>query len=53
MVEDVKTLEEKGLEVTYPDREEFKAAGSVVIDEYCSQYPEFASIVEMVRAKQG
>lgn len=53
MVEDVKTLEEKGLEVTYPDREEFKAAGSVVIDEYCQQYPDFASIVELIRSKQG
>ena len=46
MEEDVKTLEEKGLEVSYPDREEFKAAGSVVIDEYRAEYPEFDAIME-------
>ena len=54
MVEDVETLQnEHGLEVTYPDREEFKSAGSVVIDEYCKQYPDFASIVEKIQTLQG
>ena len=53
MVEDVKTLEEKGLEVTYPDRTEWKEAGSVVIDEFREKYPEFDSIMEKIEALQA
>ncbi len=53
MVDDVETLKEKGLEVTYPDREPFKEAGSVVIDEYRAQYPEFDSIMEKITALQA
>lgn len=47
---DIATLEEKGVEVTYPDREEFKEAGSVVIDDFCEQYPDFAEMVEVIRS---
>ena len=53
MENDIASLEEKGVEVTYPDREEFKAAGSVVIDEYCEKYPEFKEAVDLVRELQG
>ena len=53
MENDIAALKEKGVEVTYPDREEFKAAGSVVIDEYCEKYPEFKEAVELVRSLQG
>lgn len=53
MEEDVKTLEEYGLEVSYPDREEFKEAGSVVIDEYRSEYPEFDAVMEKIEALQA
>lgn len=53
MEEDVKTLEEYGLEVSYPDREEFKAAGSVVIDEYRAEYPEFDAVMEKIEALQA
>ena len=47
------TLEEMGLEVTYPDRTEWKEAGSVVIDEYREKYPEFDSIMEKIEALQA
>ena len=50
---DIEKLKELGIEVTYPDREEFKAAGSVVIDSFCDQYPEFKEMVELIRSKQG
>ncbi len=49
---DIATLEEKGVEVTYPDRAQFKEAGSVVIDEFCDQYPEFKEIIETVRSME-
>jgi len=49
---DIATLQEKGVEVTYPDRAEFKAAGSVVIDDFCEQYPDFKEMVDVIRAKQ-
>ena len=52
MVDDVETLQEYGLEVTYPDREEMKAAGSGVIDEYRSEYPEFDDIMTKIEALQ-
>lgn len=52
MVDDVKTLEEHGLEVTYPDREEMKAAGSGVIDEYREEYPEFDDVMTKIEALQ-
>lgn len=52
MVDDVKTLEDYGLEVTYPDRDEMKAAGSGVIDEYREEYPEFDSIMTKIEALQ-
>lgn len=53
MDSDVEALIEHGVEVTYPDRTEFKEAGSVVIDEYCEKYPEFKAVVEKVRELQG
>ncbi|MGE4484406.1 MAG: TRAP transporter substrate-binding protein [Oscillospiraceae bacterium] len=53
MNDDLVTLEGKGVEITYPDRTEFKTAGSVVIDDYCTKYPEFATAVEQVRELQG
>ena len=53
MENDVKALEEHGVEVTYPDRDEFKAAGSQVIDDYCEKYPEFKAAVEVVHRLQG
>ena len=49
---DIATLQEKGVEVTYPDRAEFKEAGSVVIDDFCNQYPEFKDMVKAIRAMQ-
>ena len=52
MVDDVETLQEYGLEVTYPDREEMKAAGSGVIDEYREEYPEFDDIMTKIEALQ-
>ena len=52
MVDDVATLEEHGLEVTYPDREEMKAAGGGVIDEYCAEYPEFDDVMTKIEALQ-
>lgn len=48
MEEDIKTLEEAGLEISYPDREEFKAAGSVVIDDFRAKYPEFDTAMKRV-----
>ncbi|MDD3347649.1 TRAP transporter substrate-binding protein [Oscillibacter sp.] len=53
MEADVETLKEKGVEVTYPDREEFKKAGSVVIDDYCAKYPDFKTAVDKVHELQG
>ena len=50
MVDDVATLEEHGLEVTYPDREEMKAAGSGVIDEYRAEYAAFAEVMTAIEA---
>ena len=52
MVDDVETLQEYGLEVTYPDREEMKAAGSGVIDEYREEYPEFDDIMTKIEVLQ-
>ena len=52
MVDDVETLQEYGLEVTYPDREEMKAAGSGVIDEYRAKYPEFDDIMNKIEPLQ-
>ena len=52
MVDDVATLEEHGLEVTYPDREEMKAAGGGVIDEYRAEYPEFDDVMTKIEALQ-
>jgi len=48
MEEDIKTLEEAGLEISYPEREEFKAAGSVVIDDFRAKYPEFDTAMKRV-----
>lgn len=48
MEEDIKTLEEAGLEISYPDREEFKAAGSVVIDDFRNKYPDFDTAMDKV-----
>lgn len=53
MEADVDTLKEKGVEVTYPEREELKEAGSTVIDEYCEKYPEFKAAVDKVHELQG
>ena len=49
---DVKTLQEKGVAVTTPDRAEWKKAGSVVIDDYCNKYPDFKATIDQVRALQ-
>lgn len=48
---DIKTLQEKGLQITRPDRAEFKAAGETVVQKYMGLYPDFKYIVEKVREK--
>ena len=53
MEEDIKTLEGHGLEITYPDRTEFKEAGSVVIDDFRAKYPEFDTAMNRVLELQA
>lgn len=48
MESDVKALQEHGVEVTYPDREEFKAAGSQVIVDYREKYPDFDAVMNKI-----
>lgn len=48
---DIETLKSKGLQITIPDRTEFKAAGETVVTKYMNLYPDFKYIVEKVRAK--
>lgn len=49
---DIADLESKGVEVTYPDRAEFKAAGGAVIDDFCEQYPEFKEMIGVIRSME-
>ena len=50
---DIETLKANGIEFTYPDRTEFKEAGSAVPQKYMDQYPEFKEIAEKARAKEA
>lgn len=51
--QDIKTLEDKGVKVTYPDREPFKAAGESVITDYCEKFPEFDAILNTIHEKEA
>ena len=48
MESDVEKLKEYGVEVTYPDRDEFKAAGSQVIVDYRAKYPDFDAVMAKI-----
>ncbi len=48
--EQLKSLEEKGMEVNYVDVEAFKKASDPVYDQFYDQY---ADVIEMVRKNQG
>lgn len=47
---DIETLRNMGIEITEPDREQFREIGLTVIEDYMQKYPEFKDMLDMLRA---
>jgi tripartite ATP-independent transporter DctP family solute receptor len=46
----IKAVEEKGVQVTYPEAKEFRAAAQPIIDEYLKENPDMKEIIDEIRA---